>query len=43
MIADQASRNQLGRLATRVHVQALVTANLLTAIAWIWKSGGAGR
>jgi hypothetical protein len=36
-IADQGIQNQLGRLATSIHVRALVTANALTAIAWIAK------
>jgi hypothetical protein len=36
-IGDQGVRNQLRGLATRIHVRALATANLLTAIAWIAK------
>jgi hypothetical protein len=36
-IGDQGVRKQLRGLATRIHVRALATANVLTAIAWIAK------
>jgi hypothetical protein len=36
-IADEGTRNRLGRLANSIHVRALVTANALTAIAWLAK------